>query len=173
MANNYLQFSEGITGLTHQEVTWIDHVCQCIVAISSEDYSTEGHHFNADGMPQTLIGIKAKDILAAHEGGSVQWEARFPKNDQVDSGEVWFYSEEAEEPMVVAEVVHHFFLEFRKKAKPPPVFTLTWATFCDKLRIGEFGGGALIVTREGIEVFGVHDWVDAQVDALRKKRKRA
>jgi hypothetical protein len=58
---------------------------------------------------------------------------------------VWFYAEEFGEPAHVAHDVQEFFAKFR----PEGVFTLEWAVTCSKMRVGEFGGGFVVITAQG------------------------
>jgi len=169
MANSYLQFSEYLTGLTRKEAVWIDELCICIAALAERDYSTAGHHFDEGGNPETDIGRKARVIMESFDD-SIQWEMKKPESAD-DTYSLWFYAEESANPELVGEVVHQFFKEFCKTAEEPNVFTLTWATFCDKLRTGEFGGGGMVVTIEGVKTWGSHDWVEEQLTP--KKGKKA
>jgi hypothetical protein len=61
---------------------------------------------------------------------------------------VWFYSDEANDPNAVAELVQAFFKKFRPDGDD--VFTLAWADWAEKLRVSEFGGGALVVNKKQI-----------------------
>ena len=60
---------------------------------------------------------------------------------------LWLYAEEFGEPNEVAWLVKKFLKQFR----PDQCWSLTWATTCSKLRIGEFSGGAFFVTAEEIK----------------------
>jgi hypothetical protein len=37
------------------------------------------------------------------------------------------------------------------------IFTITWAEYCDKLRVGEFGGGWMVIHAGGVEYGNAHD----------------
>lgn len=59
----------------------------------------------------------------------------------IGSDGILFYEEECFEPEMLAEIVEKI-LEELKVNKP---FLFTWAYYCDKPRIDEFGGGACLI----------------------------
>lgn len=65
------------------------------------------------------------------------------------------FAEESGDPHAVARFVQAFLRRFR----PNGSFSLTYAAYCEKPRLGEFGGGAIYVTAESIESFDTHEWV--------------
>ena len=70
-----------------------------------------------------------------------------PGSIQVEEeGSIWLYGEEFGDPDAVARIVQQFLFTFR----PNHVFTLQWAETCSKMRIGEFSGGAMVVTAKEI-----------------------
>jgi hypothetical protein len=155
LANNYCQFSETLTDLTKVEVKWLVELSECLLALETEDYSTNGRHFDAKGKPKTSLGRVAEGIFKECDRGGINLEG--------DNGAVWFRSEENDDPAVVAWVVFRFFQEFDKT---DAFFALQWADFCDKLRVGEFGGGAYLVTHKGVWAMTTGDWVR---DELKKR----
>lgn len=69
---------------------------------------------------------------------------------------VWLYAEERGGPEVVAEIVQRFLKEHR----PDAWFSLTWATYCSKLRLGKFGGGGVFVTVNNIRWSNAYEFVE-------------
>ena len=55
---------------------------------------------------------------------------------------IWIYSEESSNLDHVAAFVRGFLLKF----DPTRCFQLQWANICSKPRVGEFGGGAMLIT---------------------------
>ena len=74
---------------------------------------------------------------------------------------MWLYAEESGNPLAVAQFVQAFLKRFR----PEESFALTYAYFCDKPRLGEFGGGAIVVTTKSINSFDAHEWANEQIGA--------
>ena len=72
----------------------------------------------------------------------------------IEDGGIWFYTEEAGEPNTVGTFVQSFL----KKFYPEDVWKLTWAATCSKPRIGEFSGGAMVVTAKKIYFMEASDW---------------
>lgn len=48
-----------------------------------------------------------------------------------------------------------------------------WAETCSRPRSGEFGGGAAIVTKEGIETLNTFDWIERQLQARKNSTPEA
>ena len=79
----------------------------------------------------------------------VEFDHRFE-----DKG-LWLYAEEYGNVDMVVYLVQEFFKEFR----PDGIFTLSWSDTCSKLRLSEFGGGAVCVTRNTVEWMTTDDWL--------------
>jgi len=76
----------------------------------------------------------------------------------VEKEGVWFYADECGNVEAVGELVQ----EFLKKFRPNDCFSLTYATYCSKLRLGEFGGGAIFVTADEVKWENAYTWVQSQ-----------
>lgn len=72
-----------------------------------------------------------------------------------DSKSVWFHADESGNADRVGSVVQQFLKIFR----PTESFSLTWAEYCSKPRIGEFGGGAMFVTADQIKFQTCGGWI--------------
>lgn len=72
---------------------------------------------------------------------------------------VWLYGEEFCNPDDIANAVQEFFKAFRPKA----CWGLTYAQTCSKMRIGEFGGGAMFITADSIESVDAYGWLEEQM----------
>ena len=60
---------------------------------------------------------------------------------------MWLYAEEWGDVEHVACLVRQFLLRFR----PDRCWSLTYSCTCSKLRVGEFGGGAVFVTADEVK----------------------
>ena len=77
----------------------------------------------------------------------------------VEGGSIWFYGEEHINIEAVAEVALAYFKEFDVNN----YFAMSCAYSCSKMRVDEFGGDAVFVTREGIDYISCYGWmVDRQ-----------
>lgn len=134
MSNSYLLFSERIDDLTKEEKAWID------------DLPSDCHYDDDEG-PGTRDDWEQKfnAALIAYgldTSGIADTLGTFPDFAcKTREGYWWLYAEESADIAHVACVVQAFIKKFR----PDYVFKLTWCGYCDKPRIGEFGGGWLVV----------------------------
>lgn len=89
----------------------------------------------------------------------------FPDKYEVQDGNVWICSEESGDVEKVADFVQSFLQAFNKKF----AWSLEWSNSCSKMRTDGFGGGAVVVTAEGMEWMPTSMWADKTVDKLEKK----
>lgn len=136
MANNYTQFSELITGITKKEKEWIE--------LALADYSGE---FNDSLEPSALFKQLPDDIQELYKGLHEESQEDYLdfQWDLTDKGKtLWLYAAESGDPSRVAAFVQAFLTKFR----PNDTFSLSWASWCDKLRASEFNGGSILVTAD-------------------------
>ncbi|KKN91210.1 hypothetical protein LCGC14_0220780 [marine sediment metagenome] len=86
---------------------------------------------------------------------------------QKDEKLVWFHDDESGNPDKIGNVVQRFLKQFR----PNECFWLTWASWCSKPRIGEFGGGAIFVTADEIKWHNAHTWTEQMREEWRKNQE--
>ncbi len=169
MANLYTQFSDAIGPLTEERRDWFldqvnvnamaKHLLQA--AIESKNYREALEYEPAKDL--VLWPEYVGTIIPRHDRAELnQWdvwrdyvEDYYPgfelEIEQFEGGEfAWFYAEEAGRPGNVAELVQEFLAKF----DPESAWTTTYAETCDKMRLGEFSGGAVFVTAEGDRVHG-------------------
>lgn len=93
----------------------------------------------------------------------VEWECiDFQYRFEGEGSSLWIFSDECG----VVDQVICLVREFLSLHRPGEVFTLSWADTCSSPRLGEFGGGAVIVTAEGA------DWVNTWAWLAEKKKER-
>lgn len=102
------------------------------------------------------------------EGWYFEW-AVHDAHDPTQGPHVWVYAEEGGEPEHVAE----FFQEFLKKFRPDECLSLTWASFCSKLRVGEFGGGGFFVTAKKAYWYNPYDDIDHETKKFKMIQEEA
>jgi hypothetical protein len=124
MADNFLQFSETLDDLTPEEATWLDRQL-------AEDRK---------GCPAFLQDYEDR------EPGDTDCGFQCELVDEADNRHLWLYADEAGDVGRVAHLVQAFLKRFR----PDQCWSLSYAATCSKLRVGEFGGGAVFVTADEI-----------------------
>ena len=141
MANNYMQFSEVIDSLTDEEIKFFEEVCSYVLPLDLEGEPPAWYDVDSEG-----LGFSA----------------------EIDEGtrELWLYAEEYGNLGTLEALV----LEFIQKFRPDYVFTLSFAETCSKMRVGEFGGGALILSREGAKSISTYGWLSHREAEIREKR---
>jgi len=148
MANNYLEFSECIEELTDEEIAFFD------ACFKWEPPYNEDHE-----LPEDFEWPAWYDQDAESVGFDYDLDRKARTLD--------FYGEEYGNVDTVGALVHEFIVKFR----PDFVFHLTFAETCSKLRTGEFGGGALVVSKYGIEWVNAHQWATDKEEEIRKRMK--
>lgn len=139
MANNYSQFSEGMfENLTAEEEAWITEVLK--------EKDTE----------------KVQDLLGDVQFDAYMWpgfqfeieeERRFSGSEKEEVVRyLWLYSNEC----VCSDNVIAFLQAFIREFRPSAVVSFTWADYCSRLRVGEFGGGWGVITAEKYETGSAH-----------------
>lgn len=141
MANNYMQFSEVIDSLTDEEIKFFEEVCLYEPPLDLEGEPPAWYDVDSEG-----LGFSA----------------------EVDEGtrELWVYAEEYGNLGTLEALV----LEFIQKFRPDYIFTLSFAETCSKMRVSEFGGGAMIISREGTKGTNTLEWLSHREAEIREKR---
>ena len=141
MANNYSQFSEGFD-VTEEEAKWInDFLC------------AECPH--PDEEPEKYKSWCEERTLK--EGDDPDYFPGFQYDlENKDSTFLWLYAAEGCDTDYLATFVQAFLKKFR----PKDVLTFTGASYCSKLRLGEFGGWWLAVSAN--EIAAGNTWDDAR-----------
>ena len=136
MANNYFQYSQIVNDLTDAEHAWLEE------KLAWEP--PEGAYDDREYPWPKWFDTDAEGIGSECE---------------LTPDSFWFYAEECGTVDTVSELL----LEFIRQFRPDDVIRVTWASMCSKMRVGAFSGGAVVISREGIQ------WMDAGTWALNKK----
>lgn len=141
MAQNYMQFSEVIDNLTVEEHDWFKKALT----------------LNDDG---------------GYDDGVVPpawWDdgaESFGFDYDLGTSEIQLYSEEYGNIDTVQALVSEFISLFRKDY----VFTLSWSDSCSKMRVGEFGGGGMIVSLDEKRFMNVWGWLESEKKRITESR---
>lgn len=133
MANNYLQFSTIVSGLTKEEEAWVESEFKRIEHPSDEEADSIIEKYN--------LGLDEDSL-------DFEWA--------LDDGSLWIGATESGNPDHVAE----FMRDFLRANRPNEYLVMGWSFSCDKLRADEFGGGAMFVTAQTIDYFDTVDWME-------------
>lgn len=132
MADSFTQFSEVIGELTDDEIRWLN-----------------------EELNPKLDGDEQMDAWRHHRGIGTELWPDFGCHLDEKARTLWLFSDENGSVDGAAALVQRFLAACR----PKYVFTLTWAGTCNRLRAGEFGGGAVVVTADRIKWMSTWDWV--------------
>jgi hypothetical protein len=104
----------------------------------------------------TWCGCRAlRDLHDVEGDDDAGFQYQFMEDEELGR-HLWVYADEGGDPDRVAHLVQKFLRQFR----PHEWWSLTYATTCSKLRLGEFSGGAVFVTADRIEPFDAYDFVN-------------
>ena len=158
MANNYTEFSEVVSNLSDQEWAWLKSQFEMIAVIDGREFPIE--EVPAERSAQTLdwrgcCGLRGFVEYDPDFIGEPEFQYEFVEDDPDDGRYLWIYSDDYGN----IDQVGHFIQQFLKRFRPNNCWSLTYACTCSKPRVGQFGGGAVIVT--GSDII----WHDAHVIA--------
>ena len=158
MANQYLEFSEVLPNLTAEEETWLKEQLEMIHVFGDRQYTSVELPEGLDPMKSDWCGIRAWRDLEELPGFPTDLGFCYEFCDD-SRGEnwgrhLWFYTEEWGYPELVAHLVQKFLRQFRAG----DCWSLSYAATCEKLRVGDFGGGAVFVTANDIQYFSDGDF---------------
>ena len=144
MADNYLEFSETLDTLTPEEAAWLEQQL-------GEDQDT--------GCPVFLLNYEDRDPDDTDCGFAYSFE----ESDGIRH--LWLYADESGNADHAAHLVQKFLKQFR----PDQCWSLTYATTCSKLRVGEFAGGAVFVTADEIRTQNAYDFIEDCTKAFQRQ----
>lgn len=158
MADNYTQFSEALVVKNKKELAWWRLI------LRAGDKSVSDHWL--DNEPMTEAAKLWVPILGSENDNG--YEFLWKIDEDGSQYNLWFHSDEYGNAEHVAGIVQAFFKYMRPKGRD--IFTLTWADTCSSSRVGQFGGGALVVTKKRVCWLNTWDWVSQRVKRLRASK---
>ena len=136
MANNYTQFAFRVEGWPQAA---IDHALALAAAVDALGVEDEVPSDTPD-----ILAARAAEIVESYSRGT---DAQF----DLVSDDLIVYSEESGCVGAVADILQHAMAAHDIK-KP---IVVEYANTCSKMRVGEFGGGCVVVTADEVE------WIDS------------
>lgn len=171
MANNYLEFSEVLPQLTEKEADWLREQLETVHVFGDKEYTEDELPDHLKGENAEWVGCRAYRDLEGYDadfGEEAGFEWEFCDDDDSSSGwgrHLWLHAVEYAELDRLAHLIRKFLKEFR----PNDVWSLTYATYCSKPRVGEFSGGALFVTAADVKWNNAYDFVEEQTKAFHEQ----
>lgn len=137
MSNNYSQFSEAIKDLTEDEKKWI----RSVVALDYED---------EDDLANLLEMLPEADRFLGEDSEYLDCWPGFEMVIREEDNLLWITSRN--DDWFNMSHVLLFIQTFLRKFRPDYTFIMTWADWCDKPKLGAFGGGAARIMADGYEI---------------------
>ncbi len=154
MANNYVQFSEGLELRNDEELNWSEeHLGLFGKAEDWEELETHPQY----GRYKSLVDLYEQDDP---DIARIEFEWNWEKSSGKQKT-LYIFSDEAGNVEHAATFVQQYLQRFYNDG----CFCISWAETCSLPRAGEFGGGAAFITAEKIEWMSTYGWTE-------KKRKQ-
>ena len=161
-----MQFSEVIPRLTPEEEKWLREQLEVVSIFAGQEYPESEVPGDKDSAEAQFRGCQAFRDLEDY-GGDMDFNYEFDTSEDEPEGwgrHLWLYAEESGDPEQVAHLVRKFLKAFR----PAECWSLSYSTTCSKLRVGEFGGGALFVTAADIKWQTAYSFIADQRRAFKQ-----
>lgn len=155
MANNYRQWSEVLrlsadTTVFAEQKKWLVEVLADAEKDEPEEFVArlQAHNVGTDNVDQDFWP-------------DFEWELRADS----EGNYLWLYAEETGNLEHLGAVVGAFLLNFY----PTGVFTLQWADYCSRLRVGAFGGGGMVVRAASVRIMSTDQMIHDVVTSAEEK----
>jgi hypothetical protein len=175
MADHFTEFSEVIPHLTPDEEAWLRDQLQVIQVFDGQEYPAGNLPAHLAARDPDWQGCRfLRDIEDADEctdGWAGFSHELADDGDRTPGGwgrHLWLHSDEG----VSLDRVVHLVQKFLARFRPEDCWSATYAEVCSRPRVGEFGGGGIVVTASGFQWFRAHTWVDDTKAARQAPRSR-
>lgn len=159
MANNYLQFSMSVPMKTQTEEEW------CRASLTTLGDFLLGTEADVEQLDNELSSVvnEARHKDWTHQG--FEWSISSAPDKAEQVAELWLYADESGEPEQVAAFLRAYLMKFN----PGGSLWFSWAYTCSKMRVNEFGGGAVVVTSRRVMFFDAQDWATRRAASAAKR----
>ncbi len=162
MTQNNLQFSETLDNLTAEEEAWLNEQLELIAVYGDDEFPLEDPTIAMPASKPDFSGPRFlrdnPDFESPYDTLGFDFEFCDGRDGPSPSRYLWFNADDYGNPDHVAWLVQKFLKRFR----PDQCWSLTYASTCSKLRVGEFGGGAVFVTADEIVWQNAYNFVEQQ-----------
>jgi hypothetical protein len=145
MANHYTQFSQSLEIKSPAEEQWLrEQLALVYITENKKLFAVETTQLKESGetyeeMPRFQAEARQRVVTQCSlDFVGFSWDI------QKDGGgtSLWIYAQESGD----VEQVAYFVQLFLKQFAPKGWWTLTWANTCSRMQVGQFSGGAVLVT---------------------------
>lgn len=150
MSDNYQQFSEEIADITPAEEAWLNEAFTVPEDEAAKEAWIQKFEFTSD------------DEFDFWPDFGHEFEEAKEGDDRMDTKRLWVYGSAWGNLDHLAQVIHKFLQRFRRGY----TFELGYAQYSDRLRVGEFYGGLLLITAAKIH------WSEDVVAEMREKVRK-
>jgi hypothetical protein len=166
MADYYTEFSETIEYSSDEERDFlmmgfdgIEALSQKLIASAMADGTHKTDHDYFEQARKFYNAEFGEDAASYADDWVVTYK---------DEGDhLWLHSEES----TVIDMVAYVIAAFQKKFKCELAWQMSWSAGCSKPRIGEFGGGAVVVYKGECHWINARSWADDLAKELTDKTK--
>jgi hypothetical protein len=165
MADSFLQFSETLNNITTAESLWLQHQLEPIAVIDETEYAE-------DAVPDSTIEPSFRGLRFLRDYEDLDDDTDLKGFDiafQEDGEQVyaWLFADAYGDVGRLAHLIRKFLKQFRRDQ----CWSLTYANTCSKLRVGEFGGGAVLVTADEIRWQSGYEFIEQQRAAFEARKQ--
>lgn len=160
MSNNYLQFATALVLRTPEEKTWCEWTLGAFAALFDSERPWEVAEHAA-----ALGPLADRATNEGWESVDFEWDIAPLPSGEPGVARVLFYAEESGNAEQVAAVIQVYLQKF----DPKRVHWFAWAYTCSKMRVYEFGGGAVVITATHTRYLDVQTWAQEQVAPMAKQ----
>lgn len=117
--------------------------------------------------PEDLAGKYPPEMMSVAKDFLSKTENNVGFDMEEEAPELWFVSSESGVPSSAADFVQ---ILMRKFEIDEPIH-FEWSDDCSDSRVNAFGGGAMFITRDNIEMLTTRDWVNEKMSTFLKKEQ--
>lgn len=159
MADNYLQFSMIVPLRSVAEQDW------CRESLAALDRFLAGERTGPQRFASDLAAVVMEGLRNDWSHQGFEWTITPTPNKADQVTELWLHADEAGEPGQVAAFLRAYLAKFN----PTGSLWFSWAYTCSKMRVNEFGGGAVVVTATKVTFLDVQDWATRRSASATKR----
>jgi hypothetical protein len=169
LANNYTQWCIGIEFASPEEKEWFQTTVKNMQEYSelfsaNPDKQENAADFEEMEKLKSALGSVANTFDELRE--YVSFEVSYTSKDGKEV--VYIESTEVADPSEVEYLLQAYLQKFH----PTKSISLSWASWCDKSRVNEFGGGGVFITANEISHMNSWDWLEEREKELLSKKPK-
>jgi len=168
MANNYSQWSEIFEFKTEEAADLFKALSTICWKLGNEELDES----NLDGSNTEDLDEEDLNLVVVWQGLDEAHQKTLLEDsehgvfecDREGTCKFWVYADEYGNLDGLGSCAH---IALSTTGDHDTIFTVTWADYCSKPRIGEFGGGWMVIHAGGVEYGNTHDAAAKAVEAIR------